>query len=282
MINAIVQNKEGKTAVIDLSGHSHEMYESLRSIGCSISPEYLRLRDEENEEYRMKLYSDSEIGSKTILVLSERDSLYDAYMLDLAVTNARDEIKDELEENLLHGQYLNVEEVLDDINEMKMQAADTRLSFYCPLTASLDDRDGGYYSVSHDVILGNRDGIDEKLKEEQMPDLGDMAEYLGDHSGLGNKILYAVWNVEEIDEELYGKIDCNLTEPLSPEETEKLRGAVRGQNSDGFGESFEQRAVETDNGDLYVSFWNPSNGYFLDTETEMEQRMGGSMQMGGM
>ena len=79
-------------------------------------------------------------------------------MLDLAVTNARDEIKDELEENLLHGQYLNVEEVLDDINEMKMQAADTRLSFYCPLTASLDDRDGGYYSVSHDVILGNRDG----------------------------------------------------------------------------------------------------------------------------
>ena len=54
-----------------------------------------------------------------------------------------------------------------------------------------------------------------------MPDLGDMAEYLGDHSGLGNKILYAVWNVEEIDEELYGKIDCYLTEPLSPEETEK-------------------------------------------------------------
>ena len=205
----------------------------------------------------MKLYSDSEIGSKTILVLSERDSLYDAYMLDLAVTNARDEIKDELEENLLHGQYLNVEEVLDDINEMKMQAADTRLSFYGPLTASLDDRDGGYYSVSHDVILGNRDGIEEKLKEEQMPDLGDMAEYLGDHSGLGNKILYAVWNVEEIDEELYGKIECNLTESLSPEVTETLRGAVRGQNSDGLGEYSEQRAVETDTGDLYVSFWHP-------------------------
>lgn len=50
-------------------------------------------------------------------------------------------------------------------------------------TASLDNREGDYYPVSHDVILENRDGIEEKLKEEQMPDLGDMAEYLGDHSG---------------------------------------------------------------------------------------------------
>lgn len=77
-------------------------------------------------------------------------------------------------------------------------------------TASLDNREGDYYPVSHDVILENRDGIEEKLKEEQMPDLGDMAEYLGDHSGLGDKILYAVWNVEEVNDELYGKIDCYL------------------------------------------------------------------------
>lgn len=282
MINAIVQSQKGKTAVIDLSSHPHELYEALRSIGCYASPERLKLRDEEDEEYSVKLYSDSNLGSKTILVLSERDSLYDAYTLDLAVTNAREEIKDELEENLLHGQYLNVEEVLDDINEMKIQAADARLSFYCPLTASIDDRNGDYYPATQYAILENRDGIEEKLKEEQTPDLGDMAEYLGNHSGLGSKILYAVWDVEEIDEELYGRIDCYLNEPLGQEETEKLREAISGQNSDGFGESFEQRAIETDDGDLYVSFWNSSSDYFLDTEPEMNERMGGSMKMGGM
>ncbi len=44
MINAVVQNKDGKTAVIDLSAHSHEMYESLRSIGCNVSPEMGNMR----------------------------------------------------------------------------------------------------------------------------------------------------------------------------------------------------------------------------------------------
>ena len=169
MINAVVQNNDGKTAVIDLSAHCHEMYESLRSIGCNVSLEHLKLCDEEGEEYSVKLYSDSEIGNKAILLLTEQDSLYDAYMLDTALTNAREEIKDELEQNLLYGQYADMDELLDDINTMKIQAADTKLTFYCPLTASLDNREGDYYPVSHDVILENRDGIEEKLKEEQTP-----------------------------------------------------------------------------------------------------------------
>ena len=124
-----------KKAVIDLSAHSHEMYKSLRSMGGYVSPERLRLRDEEGEEYRVKLYSGSEIGSKDNLLLTERDSLYDAYMLDLTITNAREEIKDELEQNLLHGQYSEKDELLDHINEMKIQAADRRLTFYCLPTA---------------------------------------------------------------------------------------------------------------------------------------------------
>ena len=42
---------------------------------------------------------------------------------------------------------------------------------------------------------------------EQLPDLGDMAEYVGEHSGIGNKLIYAVWGLEEIRGEVYGKID---------------------------------------------------------------------------
>ena len=77
--------------------------------------------------------------------------------------------------------------------------------------------------------------------------------------------------MEEIRGEIYGKIDCYLTESLNADETEKLRDAVCGQNSDGFGESFEQRAIKTDDGDLYVSFWNSSDDYFLYTESEMDE-----------
>ncbi|MBR1989200.1 MAG: serine dehydratase subunit alpha family protein, partial [Firmicutes bacterium] len=36
---------------------------------------------------------------------------------------------------------------------------------------------------------------------------------------------------------------CYLTEELTPEETERLRDAITGQNSDGLGEGFEQREI---------------------------------------
>ena len=91
MINAIVQNKQGETAVIDLTVHYHEIYKELQSLGYYGSPERLPLKDEEDEEYSVKLYSDSDIGNSMILLLNEKDSLYDAYLLDLAVTNSREE-----------------------------------------------------------------------------------------------------------------------------------------------------------------------------------------------
>jgi hypothetical protein len=253
MLNAIVQNKHGTTAVIDLTAHYHELYRELQAIGYCNSPERLRLRDEEDEEYSVKLYSDSDIGKSMLRLLNESDSLYDAYLLDLAVTNAREEIKTDLEQNLLHGQYSTFSDVLEDINQMKISAAETRLTFYCPLTASINDGEE-YSSAAKYIILDNRDEIEDMLGIEQLPDLGDMAEYVGNHSGIGKKLLYAVWGLEEIHGELYGKIDCYLNEELSAEETEKLRDAVCGQNSDGFGESFEQCAIKTDYGDLYVSF----------------------------
>lgn len=284
MIHAIVKNKNGDVAVIDLTVHYHEMYKELQTIGYYGSPELLRLRDVEDEEYTVKLYSDSDIGKSMILLLNDRDSFYDAYLLDLAVTNAREEIKTELEQKLLHEQYSTFTEVLEDINQMKIDAAETRLTFFCPLEAMIDEGEGYCSPASNDTILDNRDKIEDMLGREQLPDLGDMAEYVGDHSGIGKKLVYAVWGLEKIYGELYGKIDCYLTETLNTEETEKLRDAVCGQNSDGFGESFEQRPIETDDGDLYVSFWNSSDDYFLYTDFEMDEYIQNrrGQQMGGM
>lgn len=284
MINAVIQNKHGETAVIDLTAHYHEIYKDLQAVGYYGSPERILLRDEENEEYRVKLYSDSDIGNSMILLLNENDTLYDAYLLDLAVTNAREEIKPDLEQNLLYGQYTTFSDALEDINQMKMDVAETKITFFCPLEATIYDDEGYYSPVSNYSILDNRNEIEDMLGMEQLPDLGDMAEYVGNHSGIGKKLLYAVWGLEEMNGKIYGKIDCYLNEELNTEEIEKLRSAIRGQNSDGFGESFEQCAIKTDDGDLYVSFWNSSSDYFLYTESEMDEYIENQQgqQLGGM
>ena len=195
MINAIIQNKNGETAVLDLTAHYHEIYKDLQAIGYYGSPERILLRDEEDEEYRVKLYSDNDIGNSMILLLNESDSLYDAYLLDLAVTNAREEIKPDLEQNLLYGQYSNFSDVLEDINQMKIDAAKTKITFFCPLEATVYDKEGYYSSVSNYNILDNREEIEDMLEIEQLPDLGDMAEYVGNHSGIGKNFYtpYGDW-----------------------------------------------------------------------------------------
>ena len=288
MLNAIIQNQKGETAVVDLTVNFTTLYREIHTIGQYLIPEQLFLRDEENEEYSVKLYAESEIGQHMLPLLNERDTLYDAYILDLAVTNVREEIKTDLEQNILHDQYRDFSEVLDDINEMKIAIADEKVSFYCPWTAVLDAGDyeehEGYTPVSNRYIAYNRSSIEDRLYKEQMPDLGDMAEYLGEHSGIGKKLIYAVWGLDEINGRLYGKIDCYLHFVLNEEETENLRKAIIGQNSDGFGEGFEQRPIKTADGDLYVSFWNPDKDYFLHTESEMDAYIHGmnGQQMGGM
>ena len=73
------------------------------------------------------------------------------------------------------------------------------------------------------------------------------------------------------EERLYGKIDCYLTESLTPDETERLRDAISGRNSDGLGEGFEQREIPIDEGDLYVSYWHSGDDYFLHTEDEFDE-----------
>ena len=74
MINAIVQNKQGETAVIDLTVHYHEIYKELQSLGYYSSPERLLLRDEEDEEYSVKLYSDSDTTACREYIAPERSS----------------------------------------------------------------------------------------------------------------------------------------------------------------------------------------------------------------
>ena len=104
--------------------------------------------------------------------------------------------------------------------------------------------------------------IEEKLEHEQNPDF-EIADYITDHPTANAKLKMARWSVEEIGGVLYGRIDCRSAEAFTPEEIDAIKDGIYGQNSDGFGEGFEQREISTDEGDLYVSFWQSGNDYFI-------------------
>lgn len=96
-----------------------------------------------------------------------------------------------------------------------------------------------------------------------------LAEYL-DEGSLKEKVHNMFPSVEIYDGELWGVMTAGLKEPLSGEETAELLNYVVGQNSDGYGEGFEQRPIKTPDGEIYVSFWDSGRNYSVKLEQELK------------
>ena len=283
MINAIINNKD-KTAVVEFPMDLYKLYQDLHEIGFQGGPHRVKLTDNEEDDIRVKLFSDNDFGNHLVLLFNENDTLEDVHTVVGAITIAPDEVKEQLEEYILHDQLDTKEELYDLLTELKETNAPIVTTFYCPLTGQIhDEEDGGMNDVDGRFLSDYISEIEEKLEHEQNPDF-EIADYITDHPTANAKLKMARWSVEEIGGVLYGRIDCRSAEAFTPEEIEAIKDGISGQNSDGFGEGFEQREISTDEGDLYVSFWHSGDDYFIHTQEEMDEYINQSngFKMGGM
>ena len=87
---------------------------------------------------------------------------------------------------------------------------------------------------------------------------GDLMPYFSEQRtpGVKAKVLSAIPSVELRDGELMGCTTVRLKEPLNDVEMKVLQKYLWGQFSDGWGEGFEQREIQTADGVLYVHFWD--------------------------
>ena len=281
MIRAKITGKNGAALEQDLPLAIPQLHQEMYKAGITKSPRNILLKGD--KDVNVQLSANSEIGNRLLRVFGKEDTLADAHIVAFAVSSAREEILLELEQNIIHNQYLTKEALLDDICDMTQAAGPVKLTFYCPLVGQLDDGDYGpdYMEVGSGFLTAYQNQIEQAIADEQAPEMGDMAQYMGSNPGVAAKLMSAVWTVEEVDGKLLGRIDCHLKEPLTPEEMADLQDEIRGQCSDGLGEGFEQRPIETDEGDLYVSYWN-SEDYFLCTADELEEHMEPHQGMGGI
>lgn len=85
------------------------------------------------------------------------------------------------------------------------------------------------------------------------------------------KVKSAFPKVEVVNEKLYAVMECETNTELNEAEANALKNYFRGQYSDGWGEGFAQRGIETSNGVLYASF--SPNGFQIKTEEEFSDQM---------
>ena len=284
MINAVITNK-GNTLITELPKDYLSIYEELCSIGCRKALERIPLTDNEEDDIRVKLYADSDIGNHLLFLLTESSTLSDANIAAYAVQNASEDIKQELEQNLLHDQYANTTELLRDIKDMTEQLGQVQMSFFCPLDASIYDSEyGEQIPVDNRFLKSYEWAIREFLELEQSSPEDKMAQFFNDDDNIQKKLVSAEWTVDEYRGKLYGRIDCRFKEELTEDETKIFKEWLIGQSADGIGEHVEQQPIDTEDGDLFVSFWHPGDSYFLCTEDELDDCIEEShgMQLGGM
>ena len=282
MITAIIRNKEN-TLVLELPHSIYDIYEKLQSIGIMQPPKRIPLTDNEDEDIGVKLFSESDFGQHLLLTLNEKNTIADTNMLTFVVLAADTDIKEELEQNVLHDQYGSMDEVISAVRQMTQDAGPVKAVFFCPLVGNIDEGDGDMFTVGDSYLADSADEISDALKDYTANDENDMAAYYNEDDGVSEKMTSAVWSVEMHGDRLFGRIDCSLKEALTAEETEALRDWLTGQCSDGLGEGFEQQPIDTMDGQLFVSFWNSGDDYAMMTESEFyEYLQQNEMQMGGM
>ena len=283
MINAIISHK-GETLIADFPINYFTLHQELDTIGINKGPHRIPLTDNDENDIQVKLYSDNDFGSHLALIFKETDTLEDVQIAVGAISNASDDVKEQLEEYVLNDQIGNKEELYDTLREIKESVAPIVTTFFCPLTGQLhDDEYGDMNDVGADYIRTYSDEVEQALRDYQSPDM-EMAEYITDHPTAKAKIVMATWSIDMIDGTSYGRIDCRSAEPFTAEEIEAIKDGITGQNSDGLGEGFEQRPIKTDEGDLYVSLWHSGDDYFIHTQDEMDEYLnqGEGFKMGGM
>lgn len=106
-------------------------------------------------------------------------------------------------------------------------------------------------AVAHKNSLGGKGG-----------DPCNLMDYFYGSASIKEKVKSAVVSVECAEGVLYGCTTLRLEENLGAGELHELCEYITGQYSDGWGEEFEQRDIQVEEGTLHVHFWQRSGMRF--------------------
>ncbi|MFA7660694.1 MAG: antirestriction protein ArdA [Anaerovoracaceae bacterium] len=195
---------------------------------------------------------------------------------------------------LYHGYDLEMQGILNKNIGLKIKELHEpqELKLYMPLRAVTyqDENDyGDLYQVDYEIdvyseeLSSYEDEIRTAIINHRLDDeKRGMMDYYDEPDTVNAKVQKYLFDVEVIDGELMGVAVLTLNAPLNQGELIKIKEAIEGQCSDGFGEGLEQREIKCNGKEVYVSLWN-SHDWSLKTAEEMgitEQKY--EMKFGGM
>ena len=151
------------------------------------------------------------------------------------------------------------------------------MKLYMPLTAEVyyqneygDIEDESYFLDGRDLAV-HEGVIMAALVKERMPEESEsgIMHWYGEDDSVNEKVKSVVFTAEVRDHQLWGVAECRVVGELTQEELSTLKEYISGQASDGWGEGFEQREIDIDDGEMYVHLWSSDNSWSIQTESEL-------------
>jgi len=284
MLNAIITHK-GNTLLLEFPCKRMLLAEHLASIGIRTQPSDIKCIDEEDAFIKVKIYGESEFDAKLASFISPENSIQGVNGWCDIYHNLPYANKQKVQASVLNGEVNS----LKDFGMLLMNQRTNNVTehFYCPLVASVYFRDeyGNCDDFPNeyegDFLSPYEDRIRELIQREDGLDSENLAAYFYGSNGAVGKLKEIHFGTQNVDGVLYGSIRIELTEPLTPEETEEIREYLIGQCADGYGEGLEQREIRIPDGEMYVSFWNSGDDYFMYNESEFDNYLQ-DLEMGGI
>ncbi len=284
MLKSIITH-EGDTLLMDFPCRRMLMAEHLASIGIKTPAHEIRCADEVDEPIKVKIYGTSEFENRLASFVSSENTLSFVNTICEIYHNLPCANKLDMMDAVLNGKVLSFEEFGRMMLERRM--IDTIEHYYCPLTATLFPRNeyGDCENFSEEYDGEYLAPYEEKIREliQYVDSLDDenIAEHFSESNSAVAKLKEVHFSTQNVSGVLYGCIRVELTEPFTPEEDAEFKEWLEGQCSDGYGESLEQKPIHIRDGELFVSFWNAGDDYFLLNSDEFDEYLG-NMKMGGI
>lgn len=285
MVNAVIEH-QGASAIIPLPCKRIIMAEQLASIGIMKPAHEIKCKDEEDEPIKVKIIGGESVFEWTFASLvSSEDTL--------SFVNSICEIFDNLPyQNKLDAMEIAMTDQVSSLKEfgnmmVESRMKDTIAKFYCPLVGTAyhrneyGDLDEDGVEIDGRELARYEDEIRVLIQQEDSYDENNLAEYFDGSNSANAKLKEVRFSTQNVGGILYGCIRAELTEPFTPEEEAEFKDWITGQCSDGYGEGLEQHPIKTEDGELYVSYWNGCDDYFMLNEDEFDEYLV-NQSMGGI
>jgi hypothetical protein len=284
MLIAKIENGRN-TLLVELPCKRMTMAEHLASIGIAKPAGKLLCCADDGSPIKVKIVGESEFGSKLASIISPRDSLSLVNTACELYQSLPYQVKLDAKEAVLNGKISSIQDFAHYVSDNRMR--DTTEQYYCPLigTVYAYDRYGNLkdYPDTYDgeFLAEYQREIQNLIRQEDASCEENLAEYFDGSNSAVAKLKAVHFGTKKVNGVLYGCITADLTEPFTEEEDAEFKDWLEGQCSDGYGEGLEQVAIDTPDGDLYVSFWHISDQYFLLNSTEFDDYLH-DFEMGGI